>query len=80
MFDFDSCPFCGGSGGFLIKTTFTKGNSIGWHFGVSCSNCGITIRKKDYTVEVQLKNNGEISTLTDERLIALNDWNRRSKV
>lgn len=75
--DFKPCPFCGGSGEIFVKTTSARGLTRGWEFGVWCSKCGVTLPKQTYTLEVQLCANGEISTLMDERDLALEDWNRR---
>ena len=72
------CPFCGGEAAFFAKTFKERGISRGWGFGIFCTNCAITSPKTNYQVEITFNKSGEIEITTDERPLAIKEWNRRA--
>lgn len=72
------CPFCGGEAKFFTKAFDPKIDRRGWLFGVFCMDCGVTTPKTNYYVEVSLADSGEIRITRDDRLEAIETWNRRA--
>ena len=72
------CPFCGGEAKLFVKTSCSRGVTRGWEFGIFCAKCDVTTPKTNYLVEVQLDAYGEVITVVDERLLAIEAWNRRA--
>ena len=72
------CPFCGATANFFTKLFRNRGTSRGWEFGICCTKCDITLPKSDYRLEVQFGNLGGITTVIDERPLAVEAWNRRA--
>lgn len=77
MMELKPCPFCGGSAKFLVKTYAERGITRGYSFGIYCTKCALTTPKTNYSIEFQLIDNGELEMTTDERLLAIEAWNRR---
>lgn len=44
-----------------------------------CTNCDVHTPRINYIFEIQLGRTGEIETVADERIKAIEDWNRRAK-
>ena len=72
------CPFCGGKAKFLVKRHMERGIARGYSFGIYCTKCDITTPKTNYIIEFRLNDGGEIETTVDERLLAIESWNRRA--
>lgn len=72
------CPFCGGEANFYVKLASVEEFNRGWHFGIFCTECGITTPRTDYKLEVKLTGSGELSAVVDERPLAVEVWNRRA--
>lgn len=77
MIELKPCPFCGGQAKFFTKVNDAKNTSIGWFFGIFCTECGVTTPKTNYYTEVSLAGSGEIEIPRDDRLEAIEAWNRR---
>lgn len=77
MADLKRCPFCGGEASLLTKSSIARNPIRGWEFGIVCERCAVSTPKTDYRLEVQLGHKGQITTLTDEREMAIEAWNRR---
>lgn len=77
MAELKPCPFCGGEAKFFCKTSTVRGVTRGWEFGIFCSKCDVTTPRTNYRLEVQFEYYGELHTIIDERLEAIEAWNRR---
>lgn len=71
------CPFCGGQAKFFTKVNDAKNTSIGWFFGIFCTECGVTTPKTSYYLEAKLTDSGELEITRDDRSEAIEAWNRR---
>ena len=80
MSELKPCPFCGGEASFRVNVNTERRTTKGWRFGITCTNCGVQTPKIDYIYESQLGRTGEIETITDERIKAIEAWNRRMKM
>ncbi len=49
----------------------------GYTFGIFCTKCDVTTPKTDYVIEFHMNGDGEIEMMIDERLLAIEAWNRR---
>ena len=78
MTELKPCPFCGGEAKFYTKVYTERGITRGWNFGIWCSKCNVSTPKTNYALEIQLDDTGEITTIVDERLLAIESWNRRT--
>lgn len=72
------CPFCGGLAMFDINSRMERGDARGWQFGISCSKCGAKTPKINYRYEITFGECGYITTIADERPLAIEAWNRRA--
>lgn len=77
-YELKPCPFCGGKAKFFVKTSICRGITRGNLFGIYCTACNITTPKTNYAVEFKLNDSGEIEVTQDERLLAIEAWNRRA--
>lgn len=77
MAELKPCPFCGGTAKFFTKVSCSSGVTRGWEFGIFCVKCSVASPKTNYRLEVQLDTDGEVITTIDERLLAIEAWNRR---
>ena len=72
------CPFCGGEAKLFTKASVSRGVTRGWEFGIYCSKCNVTTPRTNYILEVQLDELGDLTTIRDERSLAITAWNRRA--
>ena len=77
-YELKPCPFCGGKAKFLVKCYTERGITRGYSFGIYCTKCDITTPKTNYSIEFKLNDCGEIEVTKDERLLAIEAWNRRA--
>lgn len=80
-FELKPCPFCGEEAVFFPKRSCPDaagGLTRRWRFGVGCLACGIALPKTTYSVSVQMKQDGGIEVVEDDRQEAADTWNRRS--
>lgn len=70
-------PFCGGQAEYFINSSSASLYNRGWQFRIRCKKCGVETAKKDYKVEATITTYGRIVFVTDERIDAEHDWNRR---
>lgn len=78
MTELKPCPFCGGKAKFFVKCSTSHGIMRGYDFGIYCTKCDITTPRTDYIIEFNLNDGGEIEVTKDERLLAIEAWNRRA--
>lgn len=71
------CPFCGGGAKFFVRSHMERGMTRGYTFGIFCTKCDVTTPKTDYVIEFHMNGDGEIEMMIDERLLAIEAWNRR---
>lgn len=71
------CPFCGAEAKFDTNALTQRGDTSGWLFGIACSHCGVRTVKTNYKYEVTFGECGYITTVADERPLAIEAWNRR---
>ena len=77
-YELKPCPFCGGKAKFFVKSSMCREITRGYNFGIYCTKCDITTPKTNYIVEFKLNDSGEIEVTEDERLLAVEAWNRRA--
>ena len=73
-----TCPFCGGEANFFLTASGNAEDLLSWQFGIHCTKCGVGTPKKDYTVEVEFSDYGEVKVVKDERPAAIEKWNLRT--
>ena len=76
------CPFCGKEAAFFSKCCCPKaaaGLTRKWEFGVGCLACGIALPTTTYSFAVQMKKDGGIEIIEDDRQEAADTWNRRAE-
>lgn len=75
-YELKPCPFCGRTADFETKGNISNHTEVGFDFTIKCGECGIEIPGR-HKVTFILGKRGKISTIIDEREMAMNDWNRR---
>lgn len=55
MVELKPCPFCGGQAKFFTKVNDAKNTSIGWFFGIFCTECGVTMMEEIQQQQKTLK-------------------------
>lgn len=76
MFKLEKCPFCGGEAIFNITGEFTKASTVGFHFKIKCSRCGISFPTEG-NVSLTLGKGGTLRYTEDNRLELESKWNSR---
>ena len=71
------CPFCGGTANFFLRLNTSKATTKGWEFGICCTKCNVTTPRTNYRLEVSFGALGNVTTVIDERPLAVEAWNRR---
>lgn len=71
------CPFCGGEAMFNVNSNKSTHYSVGFSFGIKCSNCKL-ILPQTFKAEFCMTEQGEINTIADERKEAIETWNGRA--
>lgn len=72
------CPFCGGEARFVQVARGTAENaSCRLQFAIRCVKCDATAPHAYGSVYVQLGEDGTLTSWGDDRLEAIEAWNRR---
>lgn len=71
------CPFCGGKAKFITTVGRLLSSHACFMFYIKCDKCGIG-SPKTYECDICIGNDGVIQISKDERLKAIEDWNRRT--
>ena len=75
VFVLKSCPFCGGDAEFHNKSRSTSGDLLGYKFKIRCKECKAET-PDTYSISFKLIPDGTLLTVEDDRLNALEFWNR----
>jgi len=74
----DNCPSCGKPGRVRTLSNQTSGFGFGCRFRIECHECP-HVATKNYEIIMELKSDGSVAFVKDERNVAMDTWNRRSK-
>lgn len=78
LYNLKSCPFCGADARFrtVSKGVTNIGFEVNFEIGCCNKNCYVTTAKT-YKVCMNLDENGKINVYLDERMKAVENWNKR---
>lgn len=76
MIKLDKCPFCGGESIFNITGEFTKASTVGFHFKIKCTRCGISFPMEG-KVSLTFEESGTVRYTEDNRFELASKWNTR---
>ena len=76
MAELKPCPFCGGKAQFRSRSFDVRANDRGWVFDIFCTKCCVEL-PRNYRIDLEFNDCGEIQILSDGRQAAIEEWNRR---
>ena len=77
--DLKKCPFCGGEAAFKYGPIEVEGGSALFQFVLECRDCGAKAKHSSGNVCVSMGENGVINVWSDQKVKAIEWWNRRIK-
>lgn len=78
MTELKPCPFCGYEARFYQTSVGVDSNSAELRFQIRCKKCSAVAPEAYGGICINLNQNGEMNMWHDDRIAAVEAWNRRA--